>query len=160
MRLAALLGLTIALIACGHPTDGVLVKRLADKKQAFESIVRMAKEDKRLVRVAPDFTWLADNISWPRKDIGLTPDRWDRYRELFREAGVPEGYLRLGEDQIQLLASTKGLVTGGSAKGYVYSQTKLEPLFRTLDGPPLTGSNDPGYRHVEGPWYLFYEWDD
>jgi hypothetical protein len=66
----------------------------------------------------------------------------------------------VGEDRIQLLASTKGLVTGGRAKGYVYSQKELEPLFPTLDGAPQTGSNEPGYRHVEGPWYLFYERDD
>jgi hypothetical protein len=85
VRPAALLGLTSALIACGHPTAGALIKRLADNRQALESIVRMAKVDKHLVRVASDFTWLADDVSWPRKDIGLTPDRWERYRDLFRE---------------------------------------------------------------------------
>jgi len=159
--IAPILALARQVVACGHhPPDAALMRTFSDRRDTFEQIVRMAAEDKHLVRVASDFTWLVNDVSWPRKNVGLTAERWQKYRDLFREAGVPDGYLRVGEGGIELLASTSGLVTGGSAKGYVYSTAPLEPLFPTLDGPPTLHSNQPGYRHLDGPWYLFYEWDD
>ena len=50
----------------------------------------MSNQDFRIVRIAPSFTWLDDDWSWPRpaSKWGLSETRWDEYRRLFREAGL------------------------------------------------------------------------
>ena len=152
-------------ICCAHPSDASLIRRLAEHRPEFERLVAMSDADARVIRVAPSFTRLVDDWGWPRADslLGFSPERWREYRSLFRALHL-EGGLERGEGAhptIYLLASGRGMVTGGSRKGYVYSPTALAPVYASLDSiPPDLASNVTGYRHLSGPWYLFYSWDD
>ena len=144
------------------PTDSELIKRFADRRKDLEQLVAMAKTDKDLVRIAPDFTWTTSSVAWPRPDsaLGFSKDRWDAYRRLFRTLGLDAGVLRPPEhrDAVYLLVQTKGLVTGGSTKGYAYSEAPLEPQCHSLDKPEAVHT-DICFKPLGGKWYLFLEQD-
>lgn len=67
-----------------------------------------------------------------------------------------------GEDGVVYMdASVYGLATGGSSKGFAYSASPLptSPVGDLKNAD--TGQSERGvaYKHISGPWYLFYEWD-
>ena len=154
-----------SIVCCAHPSDESLIRRLAAHRPEFDRLIAMSQADTRVIRVAPGFTRLEDDWGWPRPDslLGFSPKRWREYRRLFNALHL-EGGLERGEGAhptIYLLASGRGMVTGGSRKGYVYSPAALAPMYPSLDSvPPDLPSNVTGYRHLSGPWYLFYSWDD
>src|SRR6266487_3284635 len=94
MRLLALLILTATSLYAGNPpsdsqqgstlrdlvlrdlrrpfaTDAEMSQRFTDHRKEFEQLVTMAKADKELVRIAPDFTWTTTSVAWPRPDSEL-----------------------------------------------------------------------------------------
>ena len=80
-----LLMITIALLlsslSCLHKPDHTaeieLAKTFRAHQEEFENLVKMSESDARLIRIAPDFTWLEDNLSWPRpmSELGISEDR-------------------------------------------------------------------------------------
>ena len=148
------------------PTDAELSQRLVDHRKDFERLVAMAKDDKELVRIAPDFTWTTSSVAWPRPDseLGFTPQRWDEYRHLFRSLGIEAGILRPWDhrDAVYLIVQAKGLSIGGSAKGYAYSDTALEPRCDSLDNREVRKARDETeiyFKPLGGKWYLYLEQD-
>jgi hypothetical protein len=143
------------------PTDAELSQRLADHHKDFEQLVAMAKADKELVRIAPDFTWTTSSVAWPRpvSELGFTTQRWDEYRRLFQTLGLEAGVLQPWDhpDTIYLLARTKGLIIGGSIKGYAYSDATLEPRCESLDNPDALGDSEICFRPLGGKWYLYLQ---
>ena len=143
------------------PTDAELTERLASHHKDFERLVAMAKADKQLVRIAPDFTWTTSSVAWPRpaSELGFTTQRWDEYRHLFHMLGLEAGILRPWEhpDAVYLLVQTKGLVTGGSIKGYAYSDTALEPRCESLDKPEAVGHAEICFKPLGGRWYVYLQ---
>ena len=109
-----------------HPSDDTLLRNFQEHEADFALLARMASEDSRVVRIAYDFTWLEDNAGWPRpeSELGFSRQRWDEYRRLFRKLDLEAGLLNHQPDIILFLASTKGLMTGGSMKGYAYLVTR------------------------------------
>jgi hypothetical protein len=153
--------LVVADLRRPFPTDAELSKRLADHRREFEQLAAMAKGDKELLRIAPDFTWTTSSVAWPRPDsqLGFTLERWDEYRRLFRGLGLEAGVLRPYDhrDAVYLLVQTKGLVTGGSTKGYAYSDTPLEPRCDSLDAP-LRGDGIC-FKPLDDKWYIYLQQD-
>jgi hypothetical protein len=166
------LALVAAALALAAPnsrsaSDEALRGRFLAHRADFERLVAMANEDSHLIRIASDFTWLDDDSSWPRKNVGISAQRWDDYRQLFQKVGAKVGIGR-SEDSpgIFIPIMTEGFVPSGSEKGLVYSQTPLTPVLKSLDQRPphkyWDGSDRSHvlvYKHLEGPWYIFYqEW--
>ena len=122
----------------------------------------MADEDSKLIRIASDFTWLEGNLNWPRpeSELGFSKQRWDEYRLLFKKLGLQGGVMRRSgmPGTIFLIASTKGLAAGGSAKGFVFSSIRLSPVIDSLDtrNTPMK-DRVPIYKSLEERWYLYYE---
>jgi hypothetical protein len=57
-----------------------------------------------------------------------------------------------------LTEAARGLVTGGSSKGYIYTSTVPSPVVRTLDEFPKAANYDVRlYEHLTGKWYIFLE---
>lgn len=141
-----------------HPSDQELEATFLKNEADFELLVRMAKEDSSVVRIAPDFTWLKTNAAWPRplSELGFTSERWQEYRRLFSRLDLPAGILNYQPDSIMFLASTRGLLTGGSSKGYVYSLKDPAPIVESLEHVSFKDSRI-AYKRVKGHWYLFYE---
>jgi hypothetical protein len=136
--------------------------------EALDKLRAMFTDDSRLIRVAPDFTWLEGNNKWPRDDIGVSSGRWDEYRDKFKRLSLTEGIVR-SEDYpgtIFFIVRAKGLCTGGSSNGYAYSLTKLSP---TTESPQeeldLQARGNPkrhyayAFSLLKANWYAFYEID-
>ncbi len=83
---------------------------------------------------------------------GVDPER---LRELRVE---PDGVRQVNKHLTLLYVRSIGLVPSGFAKGFAYSE---RPLTKTTDADLEEYGGDteysPVYRHIKGPWYLFYE---
>ena len=141
-----------------HPQDKVLVQKFERNRPDFLRLAEMAREDSRMTRIAFDFTWLDGDASFPRSPDkqGITEDRWNLYKQLFKDLDLKGGLLQYPQNRIvYFIASNEGLTTGGSNKGYAFSQKELQPLVEDLDG--LSGRYDgPVYKRIDGDWYLYY----
>lgn len=146
-------------------SDAALIRQFVAHRADFERIVVMANADTHLSRIAPDFTWLDNNVAWPREDIGISAQRWDDYKRLFRSVGAPVGIIHDSEKQRVIIPLVdEGLVPSGWEKGVVYSSTPLSPVLHSLDEKPpdkLWDGPDRShvlvYRPIENHWYLYYE---
>ena len=156
-RLVSALLLLGAATACCGPSENALRKDFQEHRSALEAIVQLSNMDSKVVRIAPAFTRLADDWSWPRSKNkwGLTENRWNRYRQLFKKAGIEDGISR-EDGSIFFLAEGCGLSISGRSSGYVYSEEKPSPLVKHLSDLRSKGT---AYVHLEGNWYLFYERD-
>jgi len=141
-----------------HPSDEALETTFREHEADFEKLIEMSNVDATVIRIAPDFTWLEDSTRWPRleSELGFSGERWNEYRELFRRLRLTKGLARYPDGQtVELIASTQGLLTGGSGKGYVYSSKELKPLHNSLNDLGPTGRHI--YKRLKAPnWYLFY----
>lgn len=159
----------IAVVLCGvlfifgfseapHPSDQTLESNFLKNEADFDLLVRMAQADARVVRIAPDFTWLDTNAAWPRpqSELGFSIERWEEYRTLFSKLGLSAGILNYQPESVMLVASSQGLVTGGSSKGYAYSIKEPPHLVDSLENVSFKDSRI-AYKRIKGHWYLFYE---
>ena len=80
---------------------------------------------------------------------------------LLHSIGVPAENVFSEDGVVYFDASVYGLATGGSSKGYAYSRDPLPTTPEAELENADTGLSERGvaYRHISGPWYLFYEWD-
>jgi hypothetical protein len=134
----------------------------------FEALRAMAEQDSGVIRIASDFTWLENNTKWPREDVGFSETRWNDYRKLFTKLSLHEGIVRTKDFQraIFFIAQTRGLCTGGSSDGYVYSSIPLSPLVKSPADALNAGTRqNPGkhysyvFKTLAANWYTFYEVD-
>lgn len=140
------------------PSDEKLESLLKENEQDFERLITMSEENSDVVRIAYDFKWLSDNPS-PAPDEGISLERWDEYRRLFDKLHLKGGLVRpLDKETIRLISDSYGLVTGGSSKGYAYSEIELEPTYKSLDvREPGAVGRSMIYKKLRGNWYLFLQ---
>jgi hypothetical protein len=74
-RLAALLSLLLLGSCSTLPRDAKLKKTFYGNRDDFSRLVQMSQEDPRLMRIDFDFT-IMNTDSGPRKNVGLSEDRW------------------------------------------------------------------------------------
>jgi len=146
-------------------SDDAFRDRFFAHRADFERLVAMANEDSRLTRIAPDFTWLDDEVAWPRNNVGISEERWNDYRQLFQKVGASEGIIKgVNPSRIMFSITSGGLVPTGFDKGLVYSVSPLSPVLKSLDkSPPDKFYDDPDrshvlvYKPIENHWYIYYE---
>ncbi len=147
------------------PSDAAMRDRFLAHRADFEQLVAMANENDHLVRIAPDFTWLDDDSAWPRKNIGISAERWGDYRRLFQSTGASGGFVRFANPTlIKFFVVSRGLVPSGAVKGLAYSQAELTPVLKSLnERPPDKFRNGPDrshilvYKPIDNHWYIYYE---
>lgn len=136
--------------------------------EELERLRTMAVQDVHLIRIAADFTWLDKDTKWPRENVGFSEARWSEYRSAFKKLSLSEGIVRTEDfpDAIFFIARVKGLCTGGSSAGYVFSTTPLTSTARSpQDDLDAEARKNPSrhYAYVFKPlktnWYAFYEID-
>ena len=157
------LAATLALGACSRGTsDASLEANFKDHRAELGTLLRMAQDDQHMARIAPDFTWLTDDLSWPRENIGISAERWAEYRRLFKTTGVTAGISRPEDSKILFfIVNASGLVTGGDDKGYAFSSIPVAPVLISLDDASSElKSGQPGYKPLGDGWYVYYRWDD
>jgi len=165
LAVGAMAAFALAKVSGPSVSDNALENRFTTHRTDFEKLVSMSSEDKHLTRIAVDFTWLEDNVAWPRKDVGISQDRWNDYRQLFQKVGVSNGIIRHNNPtRVIFPIVSEGLVPAGAAKGLVYSEAPLTPVLKSLDKAPQRELWDgPDHSHllvykpVEDHWYIYYE---
>jgi len=167
LGLGTLIALSVSVLCATHkqlPSDEMLRMRFLAHRVDFDRLIVMTNEDSHLTRIAPDFTWLDDDVAWPRRNVGISAQRWDDYRQLFRRVGASEGVIRYTNPELTLVPiSSIGSVPSGVEKGLAYSQTSLSPVLKSLDErPPEKLWHGPdrshvlAYRPIEDHWYVYY----
>jgi hypothetical protein len=152
-------------LTASHPTwrsDASLKHLFLTHRVEYEKIVAMAQEDVHVVRVTPDFTWLDDDAAWPRKNVGISSERWNQYRDLFHQVDSREGFIKqISPLNISFPIISAGLVPAGWTKGIVYSPDPLSPLVDSLDKKApdrlWKGSTVVAYKSLEDGWYIYYK---
>lgn|SRR5215469_11500009 len=106
----------------------------------FNKLMSMSKQDRPLIRIRDDLT-LMQTDSGVKKNVGLTVDRWQEYRVLFKKLGLKEGLERTDTvpSALLLFSYCEGSTIDADCKGYAYSEEPLSPLMASLDEPR------PGY---------------
>ena len=135
-----------------HPSDAELIALLHDHKPEFEELMAMFEEDAPIKVVHP---------TWIDPEGVITLERWDEYRAIFRKLGIDAGMRRYEDTGLKFIVEVKGLVTGGSDKGFEYRPPKPEPLYDSLDEIPADlKSNVGAYRKIDDDWFITFSWDD
>ena len=131
------------------PTDQTLEANFREHKQALESLVEMSRVDRnRIVRT-------------PEAQPAFSKEQNQQYRDLILKAGI-NGDIRTesrpdGTSTTYLPCWNRSLMTNGSFKGYVYSETELTPLVQSLDDVNSWPKGSKAvFKKLEGNWYLFF----
>lgn len=140
-----------------HPSDAELLANFQKHKPEFDHLLQMFVADKGLGRVAPDFTRPSD----PRT-VGVSLERLSEYRKIFRALGLANGIEGYDEKaQVWFMASSQGLSVTGSGKGYAYTSERPVLVVDSLDNYwSKDGQSFVAFRHIEGNWYLYLEYED
>jgi hypothetical protein len=146
--------LLLLLVACGLKSEDALRQQFAQNKSAISQILEMQSQDPKVVRIAPTFTWLDTDMSWPRKNLGFSEERWEQYRVLFRKAKIADGIV-FRNGAVWYYVSSIGLAIGGASRGFVHSENPLTPVVASLD--QCVQKDGSCYVSLEGHWYLFQE---
>lgn len=150
-----------------HPSDNELIQNFQNNEADFEKLNQMAKEDSDFVRIAHHFNWTKESADYPPSKLKkvLPEERWNEYRNLFDKLNLTAGICNYQPKEVWFLASGKGMVTGGSTKGYMYLAEEPSPIIESLDKPNFNRPEFEGkssailYRKLKGNWYLYYEID-
>ena len=103
------------------PSDSTLKSRFQKQRGDLERVVVMSAEDSQMSRIASDFLWRQDNLSWPRPQAewGITEQRWDEYRRIFKQADFRDGVTRWGND-VKVGVWSWGTVPAGISVNYLH----------------------------------------
>jgi hypothetical protein len=154
MKRTPVLALLLVLLSgCGLDSESSLRKRFAAYQTAVTELLQMQREDAKVIRIAPTFTRLENDWSWPRADLGFSRERWDRYKALFEEAGVSDGIQKDGEYTWYFVSSV-GLAVSGASRGFVYTEAEPSPVVESLGHCPPRA--EVCFVKLKEHWYLFH----
>lgn len=142
-----------------HRSAKTMSQTFRSHRPGFERLVAMIREDSRkgLERVDHDWTWPENPSS-----IGVSIERLDEYRRLFRGLGLSRGFSAFNKGiRIELIASSQGLTSAGSSKGYVHCTHPPGLVVKDLDSyRSPDGRSFVAHQQIEGAWYMYYECED
>ena len=154
------------------PADAHLKEMLRQHEESFRQLVELSNTDSDVARISPDFILLEENPEWPRpqEEWGISPERWDKYRELFETTGVKHGFGRTNDGIISrkpagiiilfFVCYTRSLQGFTYTKGLAYlseppPEEDLLDLVESLDNP--SALEIFSLRKLDDNWYLFLE---
>ena len=146
------------------PSDSELQSRFFRDEADFSKLVQMSDKDPHVVAISFNLTYLDTDMSWPRKNIGFSNERWNEYRRVFRKLHIEGGLTRRTDytSSVFIRIYTAGGVLGSSEKGYAYSEKPLTPVVQSPDMFPRDFYNkNKGHAIVFEPltanWYMYRE---
>lgn len=134
--------------------DDVLIANFLTHRAEFERVREMLAEDTTITRVGDSWT----------DPSTLDPARVAEYRRLFKIIGTPRGItVSHYRGSIEFMSTGHGWVASSSSKGYLYFMG--DPILKggplklvdSLDGYGWHSEHTFVVRHIEGPWYLYFE---
>ena len=152
-----------------QPSDATLESRFKEQRLDLERVVMMSDEDPQMSRIAADFLWKQDNVGWPRpqSEWGISEERWDEYRKVFRRADFDGGVTRWGKD-VKVGVWSWGIVPAGVSISYLHCGSPSKES--TSQDPACTERKDTGtgkygnsssfgyrYKKLTDGWYILEE---
>ena len=113
------------------------------------------------VASSPHDTELISSFAQHRSQFALAAQQFASHGsvdgDLLKTLGIePDGALEYPRGVITFAAASGGITDSGFSKGYAYSKQLLRPLVKSTDRY-AEESDALVYRHIEGPWYVYYE---
>ena len=152
-------GATTFIYGCDRrfPTDADMEKAFSENRSDFDRIVRMSNEDSNLTNIRYTFTVVeGKGSSSDTGDVGLSEERWDEYRKLFKKIGLQSGIVRGDDGSIHFLA----FGVSGGFKGYFYSTSdppigNIKCTDESLEIPGRLQNIKFICKNLDDNWYLF-----
>lgn len=138
------------------PKDSELERIFRENRESFVTLVRMAEEDSAVTRIAYDFTWVSGSgSSSDTGETGISDERWDEYKALFRKTRLEKGINREENGTVTFLAFTRGLAVSGLTKGYLFTKNNRDCSATSLDD--LDEHRDSHFicKKIDENWYLY-----
>ena len=136
--------LAIILSGCGikpspHLSDDVMIGHFQEHQESFSQLLQLfVKSGKTEVRLGEDL----------------------KFDALMEEVSVNYIHVRMNDfTHVEFIVSTTGMATGGTSKGYVWSQGPKKPIVENLDEYKKDHRNFVAYRKLSEHWYIRYEHD-
>lgn len=158
-------------------TDAEMEKTFSDKREVFEKLLQMFDKDREVTAITSTITYpITEAVNNPvlvEKPVSFSKDRWNSYRELFRELKLKKGLLREDKketEEIFLRTDYKDYGIGSADKGYIYTNNKVMPLVDSIDSILELLRNDDDkakeffskehayYKKIADNWYLYFKY--
>ena len=147
-----------------HPADRTMVEEFNSNRKAFMSLLEMVREEQHVTRIAAGFIWIdgMQNVSEAERFHYLSDERLSRYRSLFEKLKLESGVIRYENGSVGFLRSSRGFVTGGSSKEFIWSRNMSAPVLAPTDNRSLEDACIPktgcsALRLVAPEWYISLE---
>lgn len=167
--LLAIVSLVVVVIflmwSCDVPSDATLKSQFQSYRSELDALARMAGEDANGITITYNFGRLESNLGWARTKSrkGINREKWDHYRELFREVHLG-GLVKDKAGNVYLVAAEEFAVPGAT-KGFVnciHFGERDQTFLPCVEGHDIGHVEEPGkgysYRHLEENWYIFETW--
>jgi len=138
------------------PSDQELLANFQRHRPALNQLLLMAQADKGLSSVSDGWT-VPDNLA----TAGVSQGRVDHYHQLLKIAGLQDCSADEGHQDVTLTAWGIGdALSSDEMKGYAFLVKPPQTALNTLDSsqPEDHRFGVEVYRHIQGNWYLFYEY--
>jgi hypothetical protein len=155
--------------AWSAPSDEALTKQFNKHRGELETLVAMTEQDSAVSLIAYDFIDRRDTGAWPRpkSEWGITEDRWNEYRALFRKIGLGRELIKDEQGNIYFMFHSDGSVVTGSSKGLVYcpkaeaTESRYLPCIEQRDSGKSGDEKGNGsqYHRLSEHWYIYSDWD-
>lgn len=137
------------------PPDQQLLDNFQAHRVAFDKLIQMSRADKG--SYASEVSSAASNTSLPG---GTWGKRIAEYRHWLDAAKIFNGFSSDEDQEVKLCYWGFGsAISSDMDKGYAYLAVPPKQVLKTLDAcQPDEKNGVEAYRHIEGPWYLYYEY--
>ncbi len=147
-----------------HPSDSAMIEEFQRNRAAFADLRTMMTQERRVTRVAEDFIWIdgIGDVSAADRPNYLSDERQAIYRSLFEKLNLESGVIRYEDGSVGFLRSSRGIVTSGSSKEFVWSQQMSTSFLPSSDRRsleeacvPKTGCSST--RQIAPEWFITFE---
>ena len=165
-----LIGVALSLLmwSCEPPSVSTLADQFPTARTDLELLLAMAQQDSNLVRIDPAWLMTRDfsQFTAATPETGISPERWERYRQLFKRNHITQGIRRNPEtgDAFVIVQST-GLLNRGSSDGYLHCGPGPEHAYLPCAASQASGAHSHGaagdeaysFIRLAGGWYAYSE---
>ena len=125
------------------PSDQAMIDRFYAQRDDFTHVIELMKEHPSLIAM---------------DERARSLPEWSSFVVALDHIHIEGSYARHNQQNIYLFVALRGISVSGSEKGYAYLQTP--PANLVVEDVETAHSRDSEtiYRHIQGNWYLYYEW--
>ncbi|WP_439533721.1 hypothetical protein [Polymorphobacter sp.] len=147
-----------------HPSDSAMIQEFRNNQAIFSELRAMVAQERRVTRIARNFIWIdgMQNVSEAERPNYLPDDRLTRYRTLFNKLKLESGVIRYEDGSVGFLRSSRGMVTSGSSKQFIWSQKLSAPNLaqagsRSLEDSCMPRTGCGSARQIAPEWFISFE---